>query len=120
MKRRVVVTGMGTINPLSGSVKESYRRLMNKESGISKYNPIWHVDKQLLSERPTLFEPWSAAQVADSSLSSSNVPDPFFLFLFIVFEGVEGLAQIHAISAKFCGSGNFGCKFARITSQNFQ
>lgn len=34
MKRRVVITGMGTVNPLGNSVKESWEQLKNGECGI--------------------------------------------------------------------------------------
>jgi 3-oxoacyl-[acyl-carrier-protein] synthase II len=36
MKRRVVVTGLGTINPLGNSVLLSWNRLIKSESGIVK------------------------------------------------------------------------------------
>lgn len=35
MKRRVVVTGMGTVNPLGNSVKESWERVLKNECGIA-------------------------------------------------------------------------------------
>ena len=34
--RRVVVTGLGTINPLGNTVETSWNALINSESGISK------------------------------------------------------------------------------------
>ena len=34
--RRVVVTGLGTINPLGNNVDSSWSSLVNSESGISK------------------------------------------------------------------------------------
>ena len=34
--RRVVVTGLGTINPLGNNVKSSWSSLINSKSGISK------------------------------------------------------------------------------------
>jgi len=34
--RRVVVTGLGTINPLGNNVESSWNSLVNSESGISK------------------------------------------------------------------------------------
>ena len=34
--RRVVVTGLGTINPLGNDVESSWNSLINSESGISK------------------------------------------------------------------------------------
>ena len=37
-KRRVVVTGLGTINPLGNSVSESWQKLINGVSGISQIN----------------------------------------------------------------------------------
>lgn len=37
-KRRVVVTGLGTINPLGNSVSESWEKLINGVSGISQIN----------------------------------------------------------------------------------
>ena len=37
-KRRVVVTGLGTINPLGNSVSESWEKLINGVSGISRIN----------------------------------------------------------------------------------
>lgn len=36
MQRRVVVTGLGTINPLGNSVLLSWNRLLESESGIVK------------------------------------------------------------------------------------
>ena len=69
MKRRVVVTGMGTINSLGNSVKESYKALMNHQSGISNYTPIWESDKALRVQSPTLFDPWPAGQVSEAFIS---------------------------------------------------
>ena len=37
-KRRVVVTGLGTINPLGNTVSESWKKLINGVSGISQIN----------------------------------------------------------------------------------
>ena len=37
-KRRVVVTGLGTINPLGNNVSESWEKLINGVSGISQIN----------------------------------------------------------------------------------
>ena len=37
-KRRVVVTGLGTINPLGNTVSESWEKLINGVSGISQIN----------------------------------------------------------------------------------
>ena len=34
--RRVVVTGLGTINPLGNTVETSWNSLINSKSGISK------------------------------------------------------------------------------------
>ena len=34
-KRRVVITGMGTVNPLGASVEETWETIMRKESGIT-------------------------------------------------------------------------------------
>ena len=36
MERRVVVTGMGTLNPLANGVEEYWRRVKNLENGISR------------------------------------------------------------------------------------
>ena len=36
IRRRVVVTGMGTINPLGNHVKDSWARIKNAENGIGK------------------------------------------------------------------------------------
>ncbi|MFP4510252.1 MAG: beta-ketoacyl-ACP synthase II [Spirochaetaceae bacterium] len=44
--RRVVITGMGTVNPLGNSVQESWQTVMNRESGIG---PITHFDPSSLS-----------------------------------------------------------------------
>ena len=41
-KRRVVITGMGTINPLARNVKDTWDRILKGESGItriSKFDP---------------------------------------------------------------------------------
>lgn len=40
-KRRVVVTGMGTVNPLGNTVEESWKRILSGESGMG---PITHFD----------------------------------------------------------------------------
>ena len=37
-KRRVVVTGLGTINPLGNNVSESWEKLIKGVSGISQIN----------------------------------------------------------------------------------
>jgi len=42
MKRRVVVTGLGTVNPLANNVADSWRRLIAGQSGIgplTRFNP---------------------------------------------------------------------------------
>ena len=36
MQRRVVVTGMGTVNPLGNNVKDFWRAVMAAENGIDK------------------------------------------------------------------------------------
>ena len=45
-KRRVVVTGLGTINPLGNNVADSWEKLINGDSGIdyigtSNFNEIF-------------------------------------------------------------------------------
>ncbi len=49
MKRRVVITGLGTINSLSHNVEETYAKLLNGESGIDT------ITKFDVSEFPTKF-----------------------------------------------------------------
>lgn len=39
--RRVVITGVGTVNPLANNVEETWKKVMNKESGIA---PITRFD----------------------------------------------------------------------------
>jgi len=48
MKRRVVVTGMGTYNPLGNNVQDSWKKLVAAESGIG---PITHFDAANLKTR---------------------------------------------------------------------
>ena len=36
MKRRVVITGMGTVNPLGNSVEDSWKRVRANECGIGE------------------------------------------------------------------------------------
>ncbi|HNZ27392.1 MAG TPA: beta-ketoacyl synthase N-terminal-like domain-containing protein, partial [Spirochaetota bacterium] len=38
MNRRVVITGMGTINPLAHTVEETWKKLLDGESGIDTVN----------------------------------------------------------------------------------
>lgn len=47
-ERRVVVTGMGTVNPLGNSVHESWQTIMDRRSGIG---PITHFDASGLAVR---------------------------------------------------------------------
>ena len=35
MKRRVVITGMGTVNPIGNSVKEAWESVKNNKCGIA-------------------------------------------------------------------------------------
>lgn len=48
MRRRVVITGMGTINPISHNVKEFWSSLLSARSGIG---PITHFDNRDYSTR---------------------------------------------------------------------
>jgi len=68
MARRVVITGIGTANPLGMTVEESWRALLASKSGI---RPIFIFDA---STFPTTF----AAQVADFDLADYvRHPDEF-------------------------------------------
>ncbi len=40
MKRRVVITGMGTINPLGDTLTEYYKNLINGKSGIKRWESL--------------------------------------------------------------------------------
>ena len=58
--RRVVVTGLGTINPLGNNVKDSWDSLINSKSGLKKYTTFdvneypcqiaGSIDPELISE----------------------------------------------------------------------
>ena len=48
MARRVVVTGLGTVNPLGNSVEEFWRRVKNVENGIG---PVTRFDASDFSSR---------------------------------------------------------------------
>ena len=39
--KRVVVTGLGMISPLGNSVKESWTRLLAKQSGVELVNDVY-------------------------------------------------------------------------------
>jgi 3-oxoacyl-[acyl-carrier-protein] synthase II len=65
MKRRIVITGMGSVTPLGLSVEETWRNLLAGKSGI---RPIFIFDAETF---PTTF----AAQVADFDVSP-YVRDP--------------------------------------------
>ena len=40
VKRRVVITGMGTINPLGDTLEEYYQNLINGKSGIRRWKSL--------------------------------------------------------------------------------
>ena len=60
--RRVVVTGLGTINPIGNNVKSSWSSLLNSKSGISnisKFDVVGypctvagHIDDNLIENVP--------------------------------------------------------------------
>jgi 3-oxoacyl-(acyl-carrier-protein) synthase len=60
MSRRVVVTGLGTINPLGLTLKSSFDNLVYKKSGISYFKPHWLADTQFN------LPPFPAAQIPDT------------------------------------------------------
>lgn len=62
--RRVVVTGLGTINPLGNNVKKSWDSLINSKSGISKISTFD------VSDYPCKI----AASVSDSIIDEDIVP----------------------------------------------
>ena len=43
MKRRVVITGLGTVNPLGNNVEETWKKVQENACGIG---PITHFDTE--------------------------------------------------------------------------
>jgi len=70
--RRVVVTGLGTINPLGNTVETSWNSLINSKSGISKITKF-EVDDYPCKIAGTIDDSKIKADIWEENPSSGNV-----------------------------------------------
>ena len=127
--RRVVVTGLGTINPLGNNVESSWKSLVSSESGISKITKFdvtnypckiagsiddSKIDEEIVSSRDqrkidrfiTLGLIAAAEAINDSGFVSENYNS--FRCGVMVGSGIGGLDTMKT-------EGGFNCRLFRIT-----
>ncbi|MEG3766951.1 beta-ketoacyl-ACP synthase II [Alteromonas sp. 14N.309.X.WAT.G.H12] len=124
-KRRVVVTGLGMLSPLASSVDESWRRLMNGESGIGditlfdcsnystrfagqvdEFDPQDYIEKKEAKKMDRFIQLGIAAgkqALADSGLAITD--DNAHRVGVAIGSGIGGLEQIEQNHIKLMKSG---------------
>lgn len=125
MSRRVVVTGLGTINPVAHSVKEYWQKLCAGESGIAltaqfdtsghkakisgevkNFDPEKFLDKRVANrmDRFAQFALISAIEAVEDSGLDFSKEDPFRCGV-ILGSGIGGLREFEAQTRRYLAGG---------------
>jgi 3-oxoacyl-[acyl-carrier-protein] synthase II len=114
MERRVVITGMGTVNPLGNSVSDFWKNIQNVENGIEKitkfdssafpsqiagivkdFNPTFRVDKKDVRRNDlfSLFALYASMEAMEDAGFKEGEVDPTRLGV-ILGNGIGGLETL--------------------------